>query len=160
MPTIKNQKECPFCRSEISEITFAESEKFLAVYNISPILPGHSLVIPKKHIESLMDLDDFELCEFMRLGRDAAKILLKAFNTDAFNWTIQEKEAAGQTVTHLHMHIIPRNTNDLPEPGDWYPLLRKQENSGIIDSESRPKLKSEEVKNIVKHIKKVAQAIR
>src|ERR1035437_9063760 len=112
--------ECPFCAVNFSEIGFARSTNFVALYNIAPILPGHSLVIPRRHVESLMDLSDAEVSEFMIFGRDVARLLLRAFETSAFNWTIQEKEEAGQTVSHLHMHLIPRTPGDFPRPGDWY----------------------------------------
>lgn len=159
MSKIKHLQKCPFCRSELKEYVFFESENFLATYNIAPILPGHSLVIPKKHIESLLDLSDKELFEFVSLGRSVVKILTKAFDTDSFNWTIQEKPAAGQTVPHLHMHLIPRKSDDLPEVGDWYPLL-KQRQSEIIDSEFRSKLSPEEMYKIVQHIKRIAKNIK
>lgn len=144
-------EKCPFCRIQ-KEAVFAESEHFLALYNIAPILPGHSLVIPKRHVESLMDLNDSELSEFMIFGRNVAKILIKAFKTPSFNWTIQEKEEAGQTIAHLHMHIIPRKQGDLPQPGDWYPLLQKNQ-SEVIDSTSRTRLTVQQIREMVSYIK-------
>jgi bis(5'-adenosyl)-triphosphatase len=149
---------CPFCNTNVYEAVFAESENFRAIYNIAPILPGHSLIIPKRHLQSLMDLSDSELCEMMIFGRNVVRILLRAFNAVALNWTIQEGEEAGQTVPHLHMHLIPREPNDLPRPGDWYPLLRKSQ-SEMIDSESRPQLSPHEMKEIVAHIKQVAREL-
>lgn len=120
---------CPFCEKTKPDY-FIERGQFAAIYNISPILPGHSLVIPKKHIESLFELSDEELSAFMLLGRDVAKLLMDVFNTDAFDWAIQEKEAAGQSVAHLHMHVVPRKIGDLPDPGEWY---QKLERNGVTD---------------------------
>ena len=151
-----NGSSCPFCGTNIRETVFAESKNFCAIYNIAPILPGHSLIIPKRHLESLMDLSDSELCEMMIFGREVVRILLRAFDVAAFNWTIQEGEEAGQTVPHLHIHLIPREPNDLPRPGDWYPLLRKSQ-SETIDSESRPRLTPHEMKEIVARIRQVAK---
>lgn len=147
---------CPFCGTNIDESVFAESENFCAIYNIAPILPGHSLIIPKRHLGSLMDLSDSELCEMMIFGRDVVRILLRAFDSAAFNWTIQEGEEAGQTVQHLHMHLIPRESNDLPQPGDWYPLLRKSQLE-VIDSDSRPRLTPHEMQEVVARIRQVAE---
>jgi bis(5'-adenosyl)-triphosphatase len=153
--TIKN---CPFCESNVQDYKFAESESFLAIYNIAPILPGHSLIIPRWHIQSLMELSDIEFCEMTTFSRIVVKILLKTFGARAFNWTIQEGEGAGQTVPHLHLHLIPREDNDLPNPGDWYPLLRKSETE-IIDSESRPRLTPDEIKGVVEKIRATANKL-
>ena len=64
------------------------------------IVPGHSLVIPKRHYESLFELNDEELTELIRLGRDVAKVLSEVLSTSALNWAIQEKTIAGQSVPH------------------------------------------------------------
>ena len=148
-------KQCPFCES-VLDAAFAESEHFIALYNIAPILPGHSLVVPKLHVESLMDLTEADLSEFIIFSRNIAKLLSRAFKTDAFDWTIQEKEAAGQTVAHLHMHIIPRKPGDLPQSGDWYPLLQKSE-TGVIDSASRSRLSTEQMREMVSYLKGCAR---
>jgi bis(5'-adenosyl)-triphosphatase len=63
------------------------------------------------------------------LGRDAAKVLMAVFNTDAFNWAIQERETAGQSVAHIHMHLVPRTIGDLVDSGDWYQELEKSASS-------------------------------
>jgi len=118
-------KICPFC-NKAEEFYFLESTHFAAIYNISPILPGHSMIIPKKHRESLFELSEDELSEFMMMGRNTAQFLAKVFDTDAFDWAIQEKEAAGQSVPHLHMHIVPRKIGDLKDPGAWYQALEKK----------------------------------
>lgn len=144
---------CPFCSEKILHTKFDESNKFIAIYNIAPILPGHSLIIPKKHVESLLDLTEEDLYEMVSFSRNVVKALLMAFNVNAFNWTIQEGEEAGQTVSHLHLHLIPRQMNDLPRPSDWYPLLRKSE-ANIIDSKSRKLLTSVEIKTIIGQIRK------
>ena len=145
---------CPFCREEVQADHFAGSDNFLALYNLAPILPGHSLVIPRRHILSLMDLDDRELCELTLFSRDVVKILQKAFGSRAFDWTIQEGLEAGQTIPHLHLHIIPRVQGDLPQPGDWYPLLEQSE-AEIIDSEARPKLTEDEMRAIVRRLREI-----
>lgn len=145
--------DCPFCEKKVKEISFIENESFLAIYNIAPILPGHSLIIPKKHIISLFELNEKELRQFMSLGQKAGRILSKAFRVDSFNWSIQERPAAGQTIPHLHMHVIPRVDGDLPEPGDWYPELDKKFYSTHIDSNERPKLTREMMIQIVNQLR-------
>ncbi len=120
-----------------------------------PILPGHSLIIPKKHIISFLELYQEELAEFIILGQKAARILTLYFKSDNFNLSIQDGIWAGQTLFHLHMHIIPRKNGDLKKPGDWYPELEKKFNSSEIDSSERLKLSREEMLKIVGDLKKL-----
>jgi len=126
---------CPFCDTDIAAISFMQSTNFRVICNHAPILPGHSLVVPKQHCESILQLDDAALAEFIQLARDASARVKDEFKADGFDWTIQEGAAAGQTVAHLHLHIIPRHHGDLPAPGDWYPKLMAQND----EEEGRPK---------------------
>lgn len=149
------KEDCPFCSKEIVETSFMSSDNFRVIYNQSPILPGHCLVIPKEHVESMFELTPALLTEFINLSVDAAKIVLKIFKAESFDWTVQEKEPAGQTISHLHLHIIPRHEKDLPNPGDWYPLLKETEkHNSYIDSSNRQKFSRKEIIAIVEHIKK------
>jgi len=150
----------PFLSPDIEEIAFASSLNFLAIYNYAPILPGHSLIIPKRHAISIMELSELELLEFVMLSRKVIKILSHVFQSDSFDWTIQERPPAGQTVPHLHMHIIPRHLGDLPEPGDWYPKLEEQFFSKPIDSEHRPKYSRSQLIEIAQQIKEQSQHIQ
>ena len=145
-------EDCPFCNPEISEISFLSSPDFYVIYNQAPILPGHSLVIPKQHYESLLDLPLTMSHEMMNLSMHAVRILMKIFHAEAFDWTIQDGEAAGQTVPHLHLHLIPRKLNDLNDPGDWYPELEKSKSS-VIDSKNRKGHTQEELSQIVENIR-------
>lgn len=136
----------------MSEQIIHESIHMLAVYNIAPILPGHSLVIPKKHLESINELSEQELLEFFTFARKTTRILCSAFGSDGFDWSLQESEAAGQSIAHLHMHIIPRVAGDLKKPGDWYPML--EQNRSLIDSPERKSLSREEITATVSQIRK------
>jgi bis(5'-adenosyl)-triphosphatase len=146
---------CPFCDSSIQTSVFYGNNDFLALYNIAPVLPGHSLVIPKKHLTSLMELSDQELADFISVSRTALRILMKAFNTDAFDWSIQEKPEAGQTISHLHLHIVPRLKGDLKHPGNWYPMIQHNDEE-IMDSENRPRLSTSEMQQIVGKLRQTA----
>lgn len=141
---------CPFCATDIAAISFYETENFLTIYNRSPILPGHSLLVPKRHVESMLDFSDAELSEMMIHAKQAIQLLLKAFDCKGFNLSLQEKEEAGQSVAHFHLHIIPRKENDLPKPGDWYPKLKESE---LIDSEERAKLSHSEMIKMAEFIR-------
>ncbi len=148
--------DCIFCTNKIHQHSFLESKNFIAIYNIAPILPGHSLIIPKVHSTSFMELSNELLSELSVFSKKATSLLQKAFNTKDFNWTIQDGESAGQTLMHLHLHIIPRKHKDLPNPGDWYPKLKKEFYSENIDSELRIKLNDKEHKQIIDHLRKLA----
>jgi bis(5'-adenosyl)-triphosphatase len=145
---------CPFCRLNRNTQAFATSPNFMAVYDISPMLPGHTLIIPNEHIESLHDLDQDRLSEFFRFARMVTKGLCDFLDTDAFDWSIQEKEEAGQSVDHLHLHIIPRTKHDLPDPGDWYPMLMKHNRQTVIDSAKRPRFTETEFQTITEKLRK------
>jgi bis(5'-adenosyl)-triphosphatase len=146
---------CPFCDPSIGSSVFYETAGFISVFNIAPVLPGHSLVLPKAHHTSLLALSDKEMTAFFKTARTTLLILMKAFHTEAFDWSIQEKEEAGQTIGHLHLHIVPRVKNDLLNPGHWYPLVQRND-VDMIDSLARPRITAEEMSLIVSKLKEVA----
>jgi len=150
--------KCPFCESSIEEAVFAESQNFLAVYNLAPILPGHSLIITKRHLDSVLKLTDHELSEMAAFSRKITVLLLKTFHADAFDWSLQENEAAGQTIPHLHMHIVLRFQGDFKNPGDWYPKIKNNCN-GFLDSDKRKRLSRTEMKQIVTKLRKEFDAM-
>lgn len=147
------ESTCPFCHKKIAETAFAESTNFYVIYNKSPILPGHSLLICKQHYTSLLELNAALRSELMELSIKAVRMLQHVFQADAFNWTLQDGKAAGQTVMHLHLHLIPRFSGDLPDPGDWYPLLEQQDSATHIDSSKRVQYSHEQLKTIAKRIR-------
>ena len=158
MAPAKNNINCPFCDPSVQSSVYYTSVRCMAIYNIAPVLPGHSLIVPKKHCTSLLDLTPEELVEFVETGRTALRILMKAFNTDAFDWSIQEKPEAGQTIEHLHLHIVPRLKGDLAHPGDWYPLIQHND-AGFIDSMDRPKINADVMLQIINQLKTIASGI-
>lgn len=154
----KNTIACPFCDASVKTSVFYSQTGMLAVYNIAPVLPGHSLVIPVKHYTSILELSNQELFDFFKTARITVRILMKAFNAESFDWSIQEKPEAGQTIDHLHLHIVPRLRGDLKHPGDWYPLLQQNDHT-IIDSFNRPRLNSEAMTLIINELKQVAATL-
>jgi bis(5'-adenosyl)-triphosphatase len=150
---------CPFCRLNSKNQAFITSQNFMAVYDISPMLPGHTLIIPFEHIESLHDLAEDKLAEFFQFSRMVTKGLCEFLDTDAFDWSIQEKEEAGQSVSHLHLHIIPRTKNDLPNASDWYPLLMEHNKQTIIDSAQRPRFTETEFLEITEKLRVKFQSL-
>ncbi len=150
--------DCPFCRLAPSGECYYENKYFYAAYNISPILPGHSLVIPKRHVVRLADLSEIETQEVMPFVIKVNRILSELFKTNDFDISIQDGTAAGQTVMHLHIHIIPRILGDLPNAGDWYDLLNN-DNKNVIDSTLRPKLSDEKLNAITLKLKDISQKL-
>jgi bis(5'-adenosyl)-triphosphatase len=144
---------CPFCSSAIKSHILMETTGFAAIYNHAPILPGHAMIITTDHKESIMELSSTELFTFVNFSRKVTNVLLRVFGGEGFDWSLQESEAAGQSVAHLHLHIIPRKRNDLEKPGDWYQLLENQRHQHIDDA-GRKRLSEEEISAIVSIIKK------
>ena len=147
---IKYSDTCPFCSPKTQQDAFASSGNVLAIYNKAPILPGHTLIIPIEHAESLRSLPDDLITEFFLFAREVTETLLSYYHANAFDWSIQDNEAAGQTIPHLHLHIVVRHPADLPNPGDWYPLLDAREKSG---SEVRPRLRASEYTKITEQLR-------
>ena len=81
-----------------------------------PISPGHTLVIPKRHIGSFFDLNADEREDLLTLLERAKVVIDAEFKPDGYNIGINDGPAAGQTVPHLHIHLIPRYETDLPDP--------------------------------------------
>ncbi len=155
---MKSETNCPFCFSQDDPYIFFRNELFFSIYNRAPILPGHSLVVPRRHVSSFEELTDDELSGMLHFCKRVNAILQAAFPASGFNWTLQDGVAAGQTVEHLHVHIIPRKANDLPEPGDWYPKLKVAEQN-FIDSNDRPQYTHSELIIISQRLNSIANKI-
>jgi diadenosine tetraphosphate (Ap4A) HIT family hydrolase len=105
---------CPFCDPgdrvvDADELTFT-------ILDAYPASPGHTLVIPRRHVASWFDLDDVEQAAVLRaVGRAKAR-LDAARRPDGYNVGINVGAAAGQTVWHVHVHLIPRYSGDASDP--------------------------------------------
>ncbi len=108
-------KICPFCSSLDSRV-FLENDLSLAILDGFPISEGHSLIIPKRHVSSIFEIEKKELLSLFNLLADAKNKLTEQFNPDGFNIGINDNEAAGQTINHLHIHLIPRYIGDQADP--------------------------------------------
>lgn len=145
-----NQKTCPFCSNSVQQSAFARTSGFMAVLNHSPILPGHLLIIPELHIENLYDLTEEQIGAFFIFARNITRFITQFQSVEAYDWSLQEGEAAGQSVTHLHLHIIPRRTNDLEQDEDWYVKLQA---SKIIDDANREIMDKAQYDRLSKELK-------
>jgi len=127
MPVINaKDPDCLFCKIAAGEIPCAkvyEDEHILAFLDIHPIAKGHTLVLPKAHYPTLLDVPDSEGEYLIGALRRVAKAVQQECGADGFNCIQNNFAAAGQMVFHSHWHIIPRFENDgLPDwPGSPYP---------------------------------------
>jgi diadenosine tetraphosphate (Ap4A) HIT family hydrolase len=87
-----------------------------ALRDAYPVSPGHTLVFPKRVVESIFDLSDVEVLACWQLLQTQRRRLLREFTPDGFNIGINDGAAAGQTVAHAHIHLIPRYWGDHPNP--------------------------------------------
>lgn len=108
---------CIFCKiinGDIPSKKIYEDEDILAILDISQATKGHTLVIPKKHFDNLLSIDDNEYLKVMKKVKDLAKVIVKAFDAKGCNILNNCNSVAGQSVMHFHVHIIPRyEENDL-----------------------------------------------
>ena len=106
---------CPFC-SLPSERIIDQNDHGLVVRDGYPISKGHTLIIPKRHTGSFFDLTETERLDLLLLLDKAKTALDNEFNPNGFNIGINDGPAAGQTVPHLHIHLIPRYNGDITDP--------------------------------------------
>lgn len=105
--------KCPFC--DINNYVFEDEEVF-AIYDKYPVTKGHLLIITKRHITSFFDTTLKEKKEIYKMLESLKIFLIDKYDPDGFNIGINEGKAAGQTVEHLHIHLIPRYRGDVENP--------------------------------------------
>ena len=107
---------CPFCKVESEREISASSLLSVAFYDGFPVSPGHALIIPKRHVSSFFDLSKEERQDLLNLADSVKRILEERYHPDGYNIGINVGEAAGQSIFHVHMHLIPRYQGDVPSP--------------------------------------------
>jgi diadenosine tetraphosphate (Ap4A) HIT family hydrolase len=118
---------CPFCIPPEHSRIIQTNDHAIAIYDGFPVSPGHILIIPKRHIASFFEATMEEQTAMFNLLTEVRQHLLNPsqphFVTgesitvpDGFNIGINDGHAAGQTVMHLHIHLIPRYAGDKPDP--------------------------------------------
>jgi diadenosine tetraphosphate (Ap4A) HIT family hydrolase len=113
--------ECPFCNiiAKESYRVLKNDEGVMVVLSAYQVRPGHLLVLPKRHVASFRDLLDGELSQLSWWTRWAARALVSAGLAEGINIAVNDGEAAGQTVPHVHVHVLPRRSKDLRLPYIW-----------------------------------------
>ncbi len=137
-------QKCVFC--DIAqfqhEIVLATSTARV-IYNLKPVRPGHVMIVPIDHIETLADLPTDLAGHMLELIKDTYRLLEVAFKAEGFNVILQDGLVAGQSVPHLHVHVIPRRYKDMSNlrfyanvfRGFWHrPSLRADQMQLIVGS--------------------------
>src|SRR5574343_1175416 len=105
---------CPFCTLPPERIV-EENDHAVWIYDGFPVSPGHCLIIPKRHVGSFFEVSAEERIAMLALLDKAKVVLEEKYQPDAFNIGINDGPAAGQTVPHLHLHLIPRYEGDVTD---------------------------------------------
>ncbi|KAL8855060.1 MAG: hypothetical protein Q9221_000257 [Calogaya cf. arnoldii] len=101
----------------VTSQVFHKTAHSFALVNIKPLLPGHVLVSPLRAARRLSDLDHAEVTDLFLTVQQVGTMVERVYGASSLNIAIQDGPAAGQSVPHLHTHIIPRQSTDLDEQG-------------------------------------------
>jgi len=108
-------QSCPFCELPAERIV-NQNDLAMEIRDGYPISPGHTLIIPKRHIGSFFELSKAEVGAMLELVTIAKRNLDTQLSPDSYNIGINDGPHAGQTVPHVHMHLIPRYQGDVKDP--------------------------------------------
>ena len=108
-------RDCIFCKiagGDIPSSTVYEDEQFRVLLDLSPATKGHALILPKQHYANIFEIDENVLRDLIVLAKKVASAMKETLNCDGVNIVQNNGEAAGQTVFHFHLHMIPRYKGD------------------------------------------------
>ncbi len=111
-----NNQSCFFCEKGYRSSKIIESENFYSRYDDFPVSPGHVEVVAKKHTKSFFNLGADQINELYKMICETKEIVSQKFKPNGFNLGINEGIVAGQTIPHLHIHLIPRYRGDVKNP--------------------------------------------
>ena len=137
MPASYYDENCIFCKilqRKIPSTILFESDAFFVFLDISPINKGHALIVPKKHMETVFDVDPSYGVELIAIIRRVGNAIIHATGATGMNVLQNNYSDAGQTVSHVHWHLIPRFANDRLFPWNPKSYTDKKEMETIADS--------------------------
>ena len=126
---VMRENDCIFCKianGDIPSKVLYEDDEFKVILDLGPATRGHALILPKNHYKNLYELPDEVAVKVMILAKKMAALMTEKLGCDGFNLVQNNGEAAGQTVFHFHLHLIPRYKNDGQTLG-WRSLEPTQE---------------------------------
>lgn len=106
---------CPFCDIGRERVIYSDSN-VLGVWDAYPVSPGHALIITRRHISEFFEATSVERAALLEGARAVKAVIERNHTPDGFNLGINVGEAAGQTIQHLHLHVIPRYFGDVDDP--------------------------------------------
>ena len=106
---------CPFCSPDPARVFFRGDGVF-ALWDAFPVSEGHALIVPFRHVASWFDATEDERAEFLQAVSIVREEIEASRSPDGYNIGVNDGFAAGQTVIHLHLHVIPRYAGDVPDP--------------------------------------------
>lgn len=124
-----------------SSAVFLQTELSFALVNRKPVVPGHVLVCPLRPVERFRDLQPDELADLFCTTQRVANVVEKHFNATSLTIAIQDGPEAGQTVKHVHIHVLPRKAGDFKRNDSIYDELQKHDRD---DEDIPSKWRSEE----------------
>ena len=104
---------CPFCNDGEAVLS---NELAIARWDVNPVAPGHILIVTRRHIANFFETTADEGQALLALLQEAKELLQREHRPDGFNVGINIGEVAGQTIPHVHIHLIPRYRGDTPQP--------------------------------------------
>jgi len=116
-PSVANDdpRWCPFCNPDPQRV-FLRLRHVFALWDGFPVTDGHALIVPYRHVPTWFDASNTERAELFSAIDAVCSIIRERGGIDGFNFGVNVGAAAGQTVPHLHQHVIPRRTGDMPDP--------------------------------------------
>jgi diadenosine tetraphosphate (Ap4A) HIT family hydrolase len=111
-----SSKPCPFCEPRAADQLIGQNASAFAIPDGYPVSPGHTLVIPRRHVADILELSADETADVLRLVGEVIARLKTERQPDGFNVGLNIGRAAGQTVMHAYVHVIPRFAGDHPKP--------------------------------------------
>ena len=109
------EKDCIFCKivkGEIPSTKVYSDDNFIGILDVHPKAEGHTLIIPKNHFKTILDVPSTLGIELLDAIKEIGLLLIKDKKGEGFNVIINNGEVAGMVVNHFHVHIIPRNKGD------------------------------------------------
>jgi histidine triad (HIT) family protein len=127
--------DCIFCKivnEEVPSYKVYENDNVVAFFDILPVSPGHTIVVPRKHVPDLEELPDADFCSLVEALKKVGRAMLDGLGVKGYSVYLDNKSAANQHVPHVHFHVVPRAEGD--GLGRW-------PQSGYADGEAEKYLK-------------------